>query len=441
MSARELGRVEVMERLKSSVLDQQEAARVLRLSVRQVKRLWRAYQHAGARGLISRKRGRPSNNRFDPAVATAIVDLLRLRYPDFGPTLAREKLAERHGLHIGLETLRRLMIDRGLWISRRNRKIIVHPMRQRRPCLGELAQIDGSPHAWLEDRGPRCTLLVCVDDATSRLMQLRFVPAETTFAYFALVRAYVRKHGKPLAFYSDRLGVFRVNEPSAGNGKTQFARALAELDIELICANSPQAKGRVERANQTLQDRLIKELRLRGITTVKAANAYVPSFMRDYNRRFARAPLSPHDVHRPLGPTDDLDRSLTLVTRRIVSKDCTVQYHNAIYQILKPQRRHRFSGVDVREDQAGTVTIVHNGRVLQHSVSPLPPRQPIADRKRLQTLADPPPSMKSNSHPNKAHVPAKNHPWLAGSHHRKPVLPDYLRDISTEEAEDIYARD
>ena len=439
MSSRELNRVEVMQRLKSAELDQQEAARILRLSVRQVKRVWRAFRLSGARGLISQKRGRPSNNRFDPIVAATIVELLRQRYPDFGPTLAREKLAELHGLHIGLETLRQLMIDRGLWTSRRNRRIIVHPLRQRRPCLGELAQIDGSQHAWLEDRGPRSTLLVCVDDATSRLMQLRMVPAETTFAYFALVRAYVRKYGKPLAFYSDRLGVFRVNEPGVVRGRTQFARALAELDIELICANSPQAKGRVERANQTLQDRLIKELRLRGIMTIEAANAYLPSFMRDYNRRFARAPLSPHDAHRPLGRADDLDRCLTLVTRRIVSKDCTVQYHNAIYQILKPQRRYRFSSVDVRENQAGNVSIMRNGRILAYRVCDLPQRQPIADRKRLQTMATL--SQPKTSHPNKARTPAKNHPWIAGSNHRKLELPDYLRDISTGESEDIFARD
>jgi hypothetical protein len=439
MSARELNRLEVMQRLSSAALDQQEAARILRLSVRQVKRLWRSFRLAGAGGLTSRKRGRPSNNRFDPTVAAAIVDLVRLRYPDFGPTLAREKLADLHGLHIGLETLRQLMIEHGLWTSRRQRKLVVHPFRQRRSCVGELEQIDGSPHAWFEDRGPRCTLLVCVDDATSRLMQLRFVPAETTFAYFALVRAYVRKHGKPVAFYSDRLGVFRVNEPGNVRGKTQFARALAELDIELICANSPQAKGRVERANQTLQDRLIKELRLRDIATFKAANAYLPSFMRDYNRRFARAPLSSHDAHRPLGSADDLDRCLTLVTRRVVSKDCTVQYHNAIYQILKPQRRLRYSAVDVREDQDGVITIVHNGRILAHSISPTTPRQQIADRKLLLTLDAPTQSTRGPNHPEKARVPAKGHPWITRG--RKLVLPDYLRDISTGEVEDIYARD
>lgn len=432
MSAREFSRVEVMQRIKSAKLDQREAARVLGLSVRQIKRLWRSFRLAGARGLISRKRGRPSNNRFDPAVAATIVNLLRSRYADFGPTLAREKLAELHGLHIGLETLRQVMLTHGLWTSRKQRKLVVHPLRQRRPCVGELAQIDGSPHAWLEARGPRCTLLVCVDDATSRLMYLRFVPAETTFAYFALVRAYVRTHGKPLAFYSDRLGVFRINEPRTSQARTQFARALAELGIELICANSPQAKGRVERANQTLQDRLIKELRLRRIATLEAANTYLPRFMRDYNRRFARAPLSPHDAHRPLGPADNLDRSLTLITRRTVSKDCTVQYHSRLYQLLKPLRRLRFSGVDVREDQAGAVTIEHNGRVLAHSVSPLEPRQPIADRKMLQADAAVPTRSKPD-HPNKAHAPARDHPWRNYQHESKLICPDDLREISIRE--------
>lgn len=429
MSAQELSRAQVMHRIKLGTLTQREAARLLRLSVRQIKRLWRAYRSDGARALISRKRGRPSNNRLDPLFVQQVVGLVKARYPDFGPTLAREKLGELHGLQLGLETLRQIMIAHGLWTSRKQRRLIVHALRQRRPCFGELIQIDGSPHAWLENRGPRCTLLVYVDDATGKLMHLRFVKAETTFAYFAATRAYVGRYGKPLAFYSDRLGIFRVNEPGPGAGKTQFARALAELDIELICANSPQAKGRVERANQTLQDRLIKELRLRDVATLEKANAFLPRFMREYNRRFARAPLSPHDAHRPLRPTDNLDRCFTLVNHRTVSKTLTVQYGNALYQVLKPLRRLRYSSVEIREDESGAIAIQHQGHSLPYTRLLTSPRQAVADRKLVNAAV---------TAPRRRTKPDANHPWRKPW--RKVVLPDYLREISVWETEDIHAR-
>ena len=225
----------------------------------------------GAAGLISKRRGRPSNNRLPEKTINKARQLLRSRYHDFGPTLAAEKLAIE-GVSLSVETVRQLLIREGLWKAKRVRRAVIHQLRERRARLGELVQIDGSPHDWFEGRAPKCTLLVFVDDATSRLMYLQFVEAETTFNYFAAVRSYLTEFGKPLAFYSDKFGVFRVNIPNAlsGTGLTQFGRALKELDIELICAHSPQAKGRVERANQTLQDRLTKELRLRGLCTVAA---------------------------------------------------------------------------------------------------------------------------------------------------------------------------
>lgn len=429
MSALELSRAEVMHRVKVGNLTQQEAARCLRLSVRQVKRLWRAYRRDGARGLISRKRGRPSNNRLNPQFVAQVVYLVTTRYPDFGPTLAREKLAEIHGLQLGLETLRQIMIAHHLWTSRKQRKLVVHALRQRRPCFGELIQIDGSPHAWLEDRGPRCTLLVYVDDATGRLMHLRFVPAETTFAYFAATRAYLQCYGKPLAFYSDRFGVFRVNERGPSVGKTQFARALAELDIELICASSPQAKGRVERANQTLQDRLIKELRLLNLATLDDANTFLPRFVLDYNRRFARAPLSPHDAHRPLLPTDNLQRCLTRVTPRTVSKNLTVQYDNALYQLLQPLRRLRYAAVEVREDETGAISIEYQGRKVPFELAQTSLRQPVADRKTVCAQIT----------PHRNNKPAAHHPWRIA--YTNAIRQKYQRELSTWETEDISARD
>jgi hypothetical protein len=241
-----------------------------------------------------------------------VLTLVRQDYVDFGPTLAAEKLTERHGLAIGVETLRQWMMTDGLWIDRRRRLPSPHQPRRRRECLGELVQIDGSEHAWFEDRGPVCTLLAFVDDATSRIMLLRFVASESAFDYFRATRRYLETYGKPVAFYSDKHSIFRVNCKDAAGGDriTQFARALAELNIDIICANIPQAKGRVERAFGTLQDRLVNELRLANIASIAAANDWLPIFVADYNARFGRAPANSRDLHRPLASTDNLDAGL-----------------------------------------------------------------------------------------------------------------------------------
>ena len=334
MSQRELTRLEVIQRVKRKTLKQRQAAELLSLSVRQVKRLCKAYRSDGAAGLISKRRGQPSNNRLPEKTINQAQQLLRSRYPDFGPTLATEKLAIE-GVSLSVETVRQLLIGEGLWKAKCVRRPVLHQLRERRARLGELVQIDGSPHDWFEGRAAKCTLLVFVDDATSRLMYLQFVEAETTFNYFAGVRSYLSEFGKPLAFYSDKFGVFRVNIPNAlsGTGLTQFGRALKELDIELICAHSPQAKGRVERANQTLQDRLTKELRLRDLSSLAAANAYLPEFIAAYNVRFAVAPRSAESAHRSLGKGEDPERVLTLCERRTLSKNLTLSYNNVIYQI------------------------------------------------------------------------------------------------------------
>jgi len=292
MSPREITRMEVMQRLKEKRLTQKEAARLLDISVRQVKRLWQAYQQHGASGLISARRGRPSNNRLDAGVIQQARDLIYARYQDFG-TLAHQKLTEVQHLRLSRESVRRIMIKEGLWKPKRAKQPPVHQMRERRACYGELVQIDGSDHAWFEERGPKRTLLVFIDDATGQLGELWFVPQETFFAYGEASRHYLERYGKPVAFYSDKHSIFRVNQPrplATTSGLTQFGRAMQELDIQIICASSLQAKGRIERANQTLQDRLVKELRLRGISDLQTGNAYLPEFHEDFNRRFAVVP-------------------------------------------------------------------------------------------------------------------------------------------------------
>lgn len=371
MSQRELSRLEVIQRVKRKTLRQRQAAELLSLSVRQVKRLCKAYQAGGGAALISKQRGRPSNNRLSEKTTKKARQLLRTRYHDFGPTLATEKLAIE-GVSVSVESVRQLLITEGLWQPRRARRPVIHQLRERRARLGELVQIDGSPHDWFEGRAEKCTLLVFVDDATSRLMHLQFVEAETTFNYFAAVRAHLTTFGKPLAYYSDKFSVFRVNIPNAlsGTGLTQFGRALKELDIELICAHSPQAKGRVERANQTLQDRLTKELRLRGISSIEAANAYLPEFIEEYNARFAVTARSSESAHRPLQKGEDLDRVLTLCERRTLSKNLTLSYNNVIYQIKTKRAAYtmRSAHVEVRETSRGEVTIEYKGRALEYNV-------------------------------------------------------------------------
>ncbi|SFB64979.1 Transposase, partial [Rhizobium sp. NFR07] len=301
MSARDLQRIEILSKVVAGRMTTVSAAHILDLSERQVRRLLRRIRTGGAASIRHKAIGRPSNNRISDGVRDYAVTLVRERYADFGPTLTMEKLAERDGLHVSRETVRSWMVEAGLWLSRKQRRTF-HQPRLRREAYGELVQIDGSEHRWFEDRGPPCSLLVFVDDATGRLMQLRFVRSESAFTYFEALELYLKHHGAPIAFYSDKHSVFRVAKKDAkgGQGMTQFGRALSELNIEILCANSSQAKGRVERMNRTLQDRLVKELRLSGIDSMEAGNAFLPGFMEDYNRRFAVVPARSDDLHRPI---------------------------------------------------------------------------------------------------------------------------------------------
>jgi hypothetical protein len=370
MSRMEIDRVHVLRDVLAERITVREAAQLMRVTPRQIFRLIRAYHAGGPAALISKKRGKPSNRSYPAVVRTEAVGLIKANYADFGPTLAAEKLAERHGLHLGVETVRRWMLADGIWRGRRQRLKSVHQPRYRRDCMGDLIQIDGSEHWWFENRGPQCTLLVFVDDATSRLMHLRFVETESTFDYFTAARTYLQRYGKPIAFYSDKHATFRVNKVGAtgGDGMTQFGRALHELNIDIICANVPQAKGRVERANGTLQDRLVKEMRLAGISTMEAGNAFLPAFMEDYNRRFAKIPLSDKDMHRPLAEHDNLDDTFAWREERTVSNNLTLQYDKMLFilepnEITIPLARQRVTIFDYPD---GRFAIKHRGRSLPY---------------------------------------------------------------------------
>ena len=256
----EVNRLKIIQDVVDRRLTTQMAAQRLGISDRQCRRLLSRYRESGPLGMANRRRGKPSNNQLPDGLARYALSIIRERYADFGPTLACEKLAELHDVHLSKETVRSLMVKAGFWVPRKQRAPKIQQPRYRRACCGELIQIDGCDHHWFENRAPACTALVYVDDATSRLMQLRFVKSESTFTYFEATRGYLEKHGKPLALYSDKASVFRINNKNAtgGDGFTQFGRAMHELNIQTICANTSSAKGRVERAHLTLQDRLVK---------------------------------------------------------------------------------------------------------------------------------------------------------------------------------------
>ncbi|MGB3700569.1 MAG: ISNCY family transposase [Anaerolineales bacterium] len=404
MSDKELTRQKAMQQIEEKRLNQREAAKKLKISERHVNRILRSYRQSGVAGLVSKRRGKPSNNQLKGEVKQQVIDLIYSQYHDFGPTLAHEKLTEKHSVKLSVETVRKLMIKEGLWKPKKTKRLIVHQMRERRACLGELVQLDGSPHPWFEERGEACILLVYIDDATGRLMELYFTPGETTFSYFAATERYLARFGKPVAFYSDKNSIFKVNIKNAltGSGMTQFGRAMKELDIEIICANTPQAKGRVERANQILQDRLVKEMRLRGISSIEAANEYAAEFMTDYNARFSVQPRSSQDAHRSLGTKEDLERVFTLQEQRNLSKNLTLQYKNVVYQIQtsRPSYAMRKASVTVCENNQGKIEILYKGQPLEYTIYQEQQRQAeVVSSKDIHNKL------------KKPYKPGKNHPW------------------------------
>jgi hypothetical protein len=370
MSHQELDRLEVIQRVIERKLAQEAAATTLGICSRQVKRLVARYRRQGPAGIVSGKRGEPGNHRLPRSYTDEIVALVRERYHDFGPTLAREKLLERHGLTIGRETLRGLMREAGLWQTRSARRKAIQQPRTRRSCYGELIQVDGSEHRWFEDRGPMCTVLTYVDDASSRLQLLRFVDGESTFDYMEAAKEYLRRYGKPVAFYTDKHTVFHNNKRSGvgGTSMTQYGRAMHELGIDILCANTPAAKGRVERAHGTLQDRLVKEMRLEGISTIEAANAWIDTYLDDYNTRFAKAPTIPVDVHRPIQPYEDLDDIFTWQEARTLSASLTIQYDKVLYLVEPTEENQKLAGkrVNVVDYPDGRIAIRYESRNLTY---------------------------------------------------------------------------
>lgn len=369
MSIKEAERLSVMKQVDIKVLTLRGASEELGLSLRHIKRIRKRYLKQGEKGLISLKRGQESNRKFSQQFRDKVMRLIKDKYLDFGPTLATEKLYEINGITLSAETLRKWLIEEGIWKSKRRKEVKIYQRRARRSCFGELLQGDGSPHDWFEGRGEKCTLLQFVDDATSKTTAALFVPTETTEGYLELLRHHVEKYGRPQGLYVDKHTVFRVNreELKKGVGITHFGQVVKDLGIELICASSPQAKGRVERKNGVFQDRLIKEMRLRGINTIEGANKYLPTFLEEINRRFGKEPASPEDAHRALRPKDDLKRLFARKEKRKLSKDLTFQHHGTLY-LLETQtpNRMRHATVEVLWKEGEPIEVEYQGIKLSY---------------------------------------------------------------------------
>lgn len=414
MSERELNRVEVLAQVDDGRLTVDNAANLLNLTRRQVFRLLKRYRQDGASAIRHMARGKPPNNRIHHAKRDYALSLVKENYPDFGPTLAAEKLAEHHGFTVSRETLRKWMIEDGIWLSRKQRRTF-HQPRLRRECYGELIQIDGSDHRWFEDRGDPCTLLVFIDDATSTLMELRFVKSESTFSYFEALEGYLQNYGRPVAFYSDKHTVFRVAKEDAKGGAriTQFGRALSELNIEILCANSSQAKGRVERANRTLQDRLVKELRLAGVSDMEAGNAFLEGFKSRFNAKFAKAPAKPDNLHRALNVEPDrLAEVLCWRENRYVGKQLTFSYDRKRIMLEENELSRALVGkyVDTYVFVDGRFEVRWKGQALPYRIFDMDQRvthAAVTENKRLgavlayvkemQDAAPPKPKVRTNS--------------------------------------------
>ena len=410
MSVKEIDRVPTIKRLSEGKTTAVKAAQDLGLSIRHVRRLKKLFGKMGAKGLMHKNRGKMSKKGIPENEIKRIMKIVKDKYWDFGPTLALEKLVENHGVVISRETLRKAMILEGIWKAKKRKSVRIYQQRERRPREGELIQADGSPHAWFEERGPDCTLLVFIDDATGKIKKGLFCGTETTDAYFKATGEYIEKHGKPLALYVDKNSIFVTSNNSLNPAKpTQFTRAMDELTIEVILANTPQAKGRVEKVNGTLQDRLVKEMRLAEIATIEEGNRYLPEFIKNFNKRFAVMPKKKENAHRPLLLSENLGKILVKKYQRILSKNLEFQFKNKLYQIKtdRPTYAMRNAPVLVTQNPKGKVGVYYKETELKYRVAGKKPSQQETSAKELNSKVD----RLIRTNQNMARRPAKDHPW------------------------------
>ena len=415
MSNREIDKLKVIQNTIDGKLTWPEAAQTLSLSVRQVGRICARIRKEGNRGIIHGLKGRESNNKLPAAIINQAVTLVKRHYPDFMPTFANEQLFERHSIRISVNTLRKAMIGSGLYSPKRQ-KPKHRSWRERRSCVGMLVQLDGSEHDWFEGRGPKCALLVFIDDATSRILYARFITVEDTENLMRCAKAYLKLNGRPVAIYVDKDSIYKINRQASIDEElrdemplSQFTRAMGELGIDMIFANSPQAKGRVERGFRTHQDRLVKELRLAGISDMAAANVFLEGiYIGKHNGKFAVAPANRANAHRTLLRTQILDGILCVKLNRTLANDYTLRYKNKFYQVTVGQRIRIKPGnvVTIEERLGGALRLKFNGAYLYYKPIDKRPYKGyyaanICDLKEVNGK----PPRKGLS------IPRKDHPW------------------------------
>jgi transposase len=436
LSQRERDRLKVLYEVEQKHLSQVAAAERLKVTDRQVRRMLLRIRECGEGALVHGLRGRRSNRKLAARLEQKILARLRQRYADFGPTLAAEHLAQ-DGLSVSRETLRKWMTKAALWRPRSQRVKAVHVWRERRACFGELVMQDSSPFRWLEDRGPACHLIALIDDATSRIWG-RFTEHDTTEENMRTLEGWLRRYGRPLAHYTDKASIFRTAGPQPlpeqlrGDPlRTQFGRALNELGIEWIAAHSPQAKGRIERLFETLQDRLVKEMRLAGIDTIPGANHFLEMrFLLEWEQRFTVAARNPRNVHRRLGHEQHLQEILSVRVARKVAQDHTVSWDGNRWGLVRGEvcAGLRGASVEIERRLDGSHWLRYRGRYLHLRACPEPVRISASPSGlRPPGLVEPKARPKTESKP-KYHVPA-DHPW------RRPWKRTFLSgekpDIST----------
>jgi transposase len=437
LSQRERDRLKVLHEIQQKHLTQIAGAQRLKISDRQVRRMLFRLREQGDRSLVHGLRGRPSNRKLPARLEQKILARLQQRYADFGPTLAAEHLA-REGCCVSRETLRKWMTSAALWRPRSQRVKVVHVWRERRASFGELVMQDSSPFRWLEERGPACQLIALIDDATSRIWG-RFTEHDTTEENLRTLEGWLRRYGRPLAHYTDKASIFRKAGPQPlaeqlrGDPlRTQFGRALHELGIEWIAAHSPQAKGRIERLFETLQDRLVKEMRLAGIDSILGANHFLETrFIPEWEQRFTVSPRNARNAHRPLGREQHLEEILSVRVARKVAEDHTVSWDRNRWGVLREEvcAGLRGAAVEIERRLDGSHWLRYRGSYLHLRACPEPlPRSASPSGLRPPGLAEQKPKPPNQIKP-KYHVPA-DHPWK-----RKPWKRTFLLgrkpDIST----------
>ncbi len=395
-------RLHVIQKVLERVIKQVEAAEILSLSSRQIRRIIKRIRIEGDKGIIHKSRGRPSNRRIPGKIRDKVIQLYRKQYQDFGPTLASEKLLQRDGIRVNDETLRMWLIEAGDWKKTRKRRGH-RQWRERKHHYGEMVQIDGSHHDWFEGRGPRCVLMGYIDDATGKVFG-RFYDYEGTIPAMDSFRRYIKKNGLPMSVYLDKHTTYKStakatiqDELNNTQPLSEFERALKELGVEVIHANSPQAKGRIERLFGTLQDRLVKEMRLRGIRTIEEANAFLEAYLPVYNRRFSVCPKGRDNLHRSLVKGTNLDAILCIKTERTLRNDFTVAHNQKLYQVEDPVNA---SKIMVQDRMDGSLVMTYKGRVLRFKEITA---RPVKENK--QTVVVP---------MRKTYTPPSDHPWRKG---------------------------